>query len=395
METLNVIYHMNEFRNIISYASNIGFFFGAGTSCAFGLPTIIQLSERVKTSLVPDQQTLFCKMEEMAKDLFGKARITVEDILNNLREIRELTNERSDYSFNSITGEQAKTLDKCICDSIFEIIKTETEKTDIKELRRFFAWYEAANRGCIKEIYTTNYDMLLEMAMESNFIPFLDGFSGSYEPFFTPESIESFPGDNDSTNRWIRLWKLHGSLNWIKRDATSYSDERIIRVGRIDEPKNEIMIYPSREKYKLSRKEPFVAYFDRLKNYLTRGEVVLIISGYSFNDEHINEIIYNSLRNNNRLYITVFCFDDNQVEDMSTYISSFTNLCVAGPTKVIVNGVMKEWIYDDRDNHDIGSNMYWDDVNKKFLLGNFKSLIDFLIENSGRKNIIEEIVDAK
>ena len=40
MEKINVIHHMNEFRNILSYATNIGFFFGAGTSCAFGLPTI-------------------------------------------------------------------------------------------------------------------------------------------------------------------------------------------------------------------------------------------------------------------------------------------------------------------------------------------------------------------
>ena len=48
MEQLNVIRHMNEFRNILSYAANVGFFFGAGTSCSFGLPTIVQLTEKVK-----------------------------------------------------------------------------------------------------------------------------------------------------------------------------------------------------------------------------------------------------------------------------------------------------------------------------------------------------------
>ena len=40
MDKVNVIQHMNEIRNILSYATNIGFFFGAGTSCAFGLPNI-------------------------------------------------------------------------------------------------------------------------------------------------------------------------------------------------------------------------------------------------------------------------------------------------------------------------------------------------------------------
>jgi uncharacterized protein len=33
MDKVNVIQHMNEIRNILSYATNIGFFFGAGTSC--------------------------------------------------------------------------------------------------------------------------------------------------------------------------------------------------------------------------------------------------------------------------------------------------------------------------------------------------------------------------
>ena len=35
MDAMNVIHHMTEFRNILSYATNIGFFFGAGTSSAF------------------------------------------------------------------------------------------------------------------------------------------------------------------------------------------------------------------------------------------------------------------------------------------------------------------------------------------------------------------------
>ena len=30
MDKVNVIQHMNEIRNILSYATNIGFFFGAG-----------------------------------------------------------------------------------------------------------------------------------------------------------------------------------------------------------------------------------------------------------------------------------------------------------------------------------------------------------------------------
>ena len=394
MNTINVIHHMNELRNVFSYASNIGFFFGAGTSCAFGLPNITQLTDNVKEQLDSTQKEIINNLEKTIKDLNGKAALTIEDLLNYIREIRFLTNDRADYDFNGVTGVQAKELDQLICRLIFKIIKSDTENADIKELRRFFGWYETVNRGFIKEIYTCNYDMLLEMAMEANRTVFYDGFSGSYEPFFSPDSLELFPGENDSTNKWIRLWKLHGSLNWLKIPASALSAAHIIRVSkRSDEPKNELMIYPSRDKYNLSRKEPYIAYFDRFKKYLNQGELVFIICGYSFGDEHINEIIFNALRNNNRLYVLVLCYSDDQVDSMAAYATSFINLCVMGPTKLIANGSLKKWVYVASEETDIGSGMYWDD--NRFMLGDFKKFIDFLIENSGRKNVIEEIVDAK
>ena len=71
------------------------------------------------------------------------------------------------------------------------------------------------------------------------------------------------------------------------------------------------------------------------------------------------------------------------------------NLCVMGPTKVIANGIEREWIYDDSTDADIGYKLYWDETTKRFTLGDFKKLIEFLIENSGRKSMIEEIANAK
>ncbi|MBR1702713.1 MAG: SIR2 family protein [Lachnospiraceae bacterium] len=395
MEKLNVIHYMNELRNILSYAANIGFFFGAGTSCAFGLPSIEQLTNEVKDSLLASQKDLFVTVENLLRDLSKKTTITIEDVLNHLREVRSLTQDRPDYEFKGLTGAQAKELDHSICNAVFEIIKARTESANVSDLRRFFAWYDAANRGFVKEIYTTNYDMLLEMAMEANRTPYFDGFTGSYEPFFSPETIEVFPGEKDVTSKWIRLWKIHGSLNWMKKLGDELSEEHIIRVGKIDKPQNELMIYPSRAKYSLSRKEPYIAYFDRLKKYLSYGECVFIVSGYSFGDEHINEVIFNALRNNSRLYVVVLCYGDEQVEAMEKYASAYINLCVAGPTKVIVNSMKKEWIYNEAEEQDIGAGMYWDKTRSKFLLGDFKSLIDFFIENSGRKNVIEEMTNAK
>ncbi len=395
MGSINVVHQMSELKKILSYSKNVGFFFGAGTSCAFDLPNISRLTAEVENALAAPIKIIFTKARGSLENLLAKPTVTIEDILNYVRQIRDITHEKTDKEYDSITGAEAKQLDLAICRSIFDVIKKTEEKTDIAEIQKFFAWYDTSNRNHVKEIFTTNYDMLLEKAMEINSIPYFDGFVGSYEPFFWPESIERFVTSLDLTGNWIRLWKIHGSLNWESKAPLDGEPARIIRVGKIDEPQNELLIYPSKEKYDLSRKQPFIAYFDRLKNYLLRGELLFIFSGYSFSDQHINDIVFNCLRQNARLYSVVLCYSDEQVELMECFGKSYMNLCVMGPTKAIINGNLCDWSYDDSEDDNSKSEFYWDETEKKFLLGDFKRLIDFLIENSGRRSAIEEVINAK
>ena len=48
------------------------------------------------------------------------------------------------------------------------------------------------NRDFSKEIFTTNYDLIIEKSLEASQIPYFDGFVGSFEPFFWQESIDQF-----------------------------------------------------------------------------------------------------------------------------------------------------------------------------------------------------------
>ncbi len=241
--------------------------------------------------------------------------------------------------------------------------------------------------------------MIIEKSLEAIQTPYFDGFVGSYEPFFWPESIDRFVEKSDLTQNWIRLWKIHGSLSWFWKKSSGRNSHNIIRVGKISDIEkldNELVIYPSKEKYDSSKKQPFVAYFDRFKNVLLSGERLCIFTGYSFSDQHINEIAFTSLRQNNRLFILVFFYQDSEVEELYQVSSPYLNLTVFGPTKAIINGTLGEWEYKKDDlKQNEKSESYWDDTNKNLTLGDFKHFTNFLITNSGKKENIEELASGK
>ncbi len=396
MEKFNVIREIQELKNQLSYSKNIGFFFGAGTSTALGIPNISDLTDSVEKSFDGDLLQNFQNIKKDLETTLPDRKINIEDILNQTRRIREITGEKEEKKYLEINGKSARELDVNICKKIYSIISNKEKKANLKNTIKFLAWLNMQNREFSKEIYTSNYDMIIEKSLEKIQLPYFDGFVGSYEPFFLPESVDKFVKNFDLTKSWIRLWKVHGSLSWFWKKDDKEKTSKIVRIGKtdnIEDDIDEIVIYPSREKYDSSRKQPFIAYFDRLKNYLSQGELLFIISGYSFSDQHINEIIFNSLRQNNRLFIVVFSHSDSSVEDLNNLSSSFLNICALGPTKAIINGELKKWSFtkDENENYD----SYWDEIKNELTIGDFNKLVNFFITNSGKKETIENIANDK
>jgi len=337
-QNMDVVKEIKELKNQLAYSKNFGFFFGAGTSCALGIPNIEMLTKEIERSLKGDFDKHFKIIRDHLKTTIKGRNVNIEDILNQIRRIREITSDQNDSDFLRVGGEQAKLLDNEVCRLIHTIIETSESTADITTTRKFFAWLNILNPEYSKEIFTTNYDLVIEKSLESGHIPYFDGFVGAYEPFFSQESVEKFVNRQDLTCNWVRLWKIHGSLSWFWKLDSSKGAQRIIRAGKFDSScikDNELVIYPSKEKYDSSRKQPFITYFDRLKNYLVAGELFFIFAGYSFSDQHINEVILNCLRQNNRLFCIVLCYQDVEVERLSKLLqSSYLNINVLGPTNL-------------------------------------------------------------
>lgn len=149
-------------------------------------------------------------------------------------------------------------------------------------------WLRSKNREAAVEIFTTNYDLLIEQGLEAQKAPYFDGFVGTRQPFLDIAAIEQ----DQLPARWTRVWKLHGSINWQYEKSAGV----IRRIGT--SAGGSALIHPSHLKYEQSRRMPYLIMIDRLRTFLKRPSAVLVASGYSFGDEHINECLVEGLRTN-------------------------------------------------------------------------------------------------
>jgi SIR2-like domain len=101
---------------------------------------------------------------------------------------------------------QLDDLEKAITDAIVELVECELPATGTP-FHAMAAWAGAVERELPVEVFTTNYDLLLEQAFESMRSPFFDGFVGVRQPFFDNASVlaGTIPA---LPPRFTRLWKL-------------------------------------------------------------------------------------------------------------------------------------------------------------------------------------------
>lgn len=290
---------------LISDKKRIGFLFGAGTSLTnsnlkLSVPAIGQLTIEVIENIKKSNDKYRVALEQIKNEI-GADNWNIEKILSNLEQKKALIstgtlNELSKTEFEDIIADVKQKIRKKV--SVHEKIKSDPEIAKKMVHYKLANWIGRIDRKHPIELFTTNYDFLFEIGLEQAQIPYCDGFSGSYEPFFCPEIVEDiavFP-------KITKLWKLHGSLGW------DYCAQKK-RVIKKHHSEGKILIYPSHLKYHDSRKQPHVSLIDRIHNFLQQPDSVLIVCGYSFNDEHINERILSSLKRGTNAHTIALYYD--------------------------------------------------------------------------------------
>lgn len=143
-------------------------------------------------------------------------------------------------------------------------------------------------------IFTTNYDLFNEVALEKNEIKYTSGFKQGLVSKFDINQFNFRQVDerNRYKDRWqpttkeANLYKLHGSINWIEKD------KNIVQSNADD---TNIIIYPTILKHIETAQIPYSPLFRDLSIQLQKPNSTMIIIGYGFGDDHINNLILQNL----------------------------------------------------------------------------------------------------
>ena len=117
-------------------------------------------------------------------------------------------------------------------------------------------------------------------------------------------NLEKFePLDN-----MVYLHKLHGSISWVEQENNSLFNIQEVSVigGKTKGDEKHVLIYPTPLKQKQSLGSPYSDLIREFQTKLSLPNSVIFIIGYSFSDEHLNNIIYQSLASNSSISVVIF-----------------------------------------------------------------------------------------
>ena len=162
-------------------------------------------------------------------------------------------------------------------------------------------------------IFTTNYDRLIEVGAELAGIHLMDRFVGTMIPIFRSSRLQldvhynppGIRGEPRYLEGVVRLTKLHGSVDWIQNGGeirriglpfgADNIDSYLHAPGLYGTNAMGLMIYPNSAKDRETAEYPYVELFRDFAASICRPNSTLVTYGYGFGDEHINRVLNDML----------------------------------------------------------------------------------------------------
>lgn len=231
---------------------------------------------------------------------FDEQTVTIEELLDVLSEINKKHQNRL-YPFIGgwnihllkVAGdefEKVAELDEKIRLQLFEWINISNY-----DKSSYFRGFKdlVSDIGSAVRVFTLNYDICVERAFAGEDFNIELGFNSD-------RNWEASKFDaNENTDVGLYLYKLHGSIDWI-RDA---DNKGVLTLCDSPQPKPELIFGTAA---KLSSIDPYLFYVHELRKYsLNEALRFIVVIGYSFSDNYINGLIGQAIARGKYLKILV------------------------------------------------------------------------------------------
>lgn len=265
---------------------------------------------------------------------YGEILLQLELLLNYLTAM--LFQRESEK--NVTESERLQKLVAALKKSLFSICDVHERETSTKDLERIkekgfeaefkrnkYIFHEKFLKSLMQRplnlqranIFTSNYDLAFEYAFDNLGIKYIDGFSGFHHRYFKPETFNYdifYPGTTTAgkvqrIEKVVRYFKLHGSISWVSDSQRTSNNVYGIEEMPIELIKRKaeegdgafgygnLMIYPTAVKKSYTLDLPYSELFRHFASCISQPQSVLFTVGYSFCDEHFNDVIYQALSN--------------------------------------------------------------------------------------------------
>lgn len=343
-----------ELVKVLMKNTNINFLLGAGTSYRpvegkEHFPLMSDLLNYIKSN--PDVLDFYNKLKGETTLPPGMGRM-----LSGIYDSYLLSDDANVEKFLSVI----EGVDLYIADADFKkevdeqrtlirmLMRERLKRSDIETvLDTYIAFYNGLKnlkevnglKNQIFNIFTTNYDMMNEIAMETQKIHYYSGFEGIVNrkfnlAYYNYDFVDNFQVNQANvkvTPNHMNLFKIHGSLSWLMKDG------ELVERNPYEQDFLPEIIYPSVDKF--SNTNLIISYsalMRELSNRLCREKTTLFVSGMSMGDEHINKIIENALTINT-FHMVLFCATEGTIKRLKEKYYTHKNVIV----------VDKEYKFDD------------------------------------------------
>ena len=287
------------------------FLFGNGASIYAGSK---DTKEFHISDIINDER--YKSIYEVLKSVDG---LGMEEQLNRLIIIRAF--------FNITNNEGEPLVTQLIADIKAQLINNFVNSIDYRKLTYHqMLIYKLRNYGCLPrtKIFTTNYDLAFEHSLDALSVDYTDGFTGFVNRQFDPRTLIN--------SAKATLIKIHGSVNWVEEETKIKElQPRFVNGKACIEDTKPVLIYPTSNKLYQTYSTPYSELMRYMLNEMVTERNVILVMGYKYGDEHINEILYKALQNPQNVFYffqygeTIGC---NFIDDMIRLSESMPNINV-------------------------------------------------------------------